>query len=145
MSVIGWILTTIGMVYLINMKTIRQTYAIDASLAEVWQAFFDPKVIDRWGGGPADISEKENSGFSLWGGEIHGSNRKIIKHKTLVQDWFDSDKWDAPSKVTVTFNAKGDQTVVSLLHENIPDASLEDIDEGWKKFYFGPMKDALEA
>jgi uncharacterized protein YndB with AHSA1/START domain len=127
------------------MKTIKQTYKIKANLASVWQAFFDPKVIDSWGGGPAKISEKENTDFSLWGGEIHGTNRKIITHKLLVQDWYDSDKWEAPSKVTLSFVEQGGHTTVELLHENIPDASADDIAEGWKKFYLGPMKELLEA
>jgi activator of HSP90 ATPase len=126
------------------MKKITQSYTIKAPVKEVWQAFFDPSVINRWGGGPAFISETENSDFSLWGGEIHGKNLTIIKYKTLVQDWFDGNKWTKPSKVTFTFKSGDGQTVVGLLHENIPDASVDDIDEGWKKFYLGPIKDLLE-
>jgi activator of HSP90 ATPase len=126
------------------MKKITQSYAIKAPVKQVWQAFFDPDMIERWGGGPAVISQTENTDFSLWGGEIHGRNLKIIKYKTLVQDWFDGNKWAHPSKVTFTFKPAGRQTIVELLHENIPDKSVEDIAEGWKKFYLGPIKDMLE-
>lgn len=126
------------------MQKINQKYTINAPLNQVWQAFFDPSVIDKWGGGPAVMAEKENFDFSLWGGEIHGTNLKIVKHKSLVQDWFDSNIWIEPSRVTFTFRSDGDSTVVDLLQENITDASVQDIDEGWKDFYLGPIKELLE-
>jgi uncharacterized protein YndB with AHSA1/START domain len=40
------------------MKTLKQTYLIDVSVEEVWRALVDPKIIDKWGGGPAKMEGK---------------------------------------------------------------------------------------
>lgn len=60
-------------VYLYNtMKTIKQTYLINASRQDVWQALIDPVIIDKWGGGPARMNDRVGTEFSLWGGDIYG-------------------------------------------------------------------------
>ena len=91
------------------MKTIKQTYLINAPLENVWQSLVDPKIIDDWGGGPAKMSEENGTEFSLWGGDIHGKNIEVIPNKKLVQDWKEDD-WDNYSKVTFTLKEEGDKT-----------------------------------
>ncbi|MAG60065.1 hypothetical protein CMO96_04730 [Candidatus Woesebacteria bacterium] len=53
-------------------KKIEKDYHIKASKDKVWQALVDPDVVNRWGGGPATMSDEEGSEFKLWGGDIHG-------------------------------------------------------------------------
>ncbi|MBI2021721.1 SRPBCC domain-containing protein [Candidatus Daviesbacteria bacterium] len=125
------------------MKTIKQSYLINAQVSKVWQALVNPKIIDEWGGGPAKMSEREGSSFSLWGGDIHGSNLKVIKNKQLVQDWYSGD-WENSSKVTFTLKSDGQKTEVDLLHEEVPDDEADEIEDGWQRFYLGPLKDYLE-
>lgn len=125
------------------MKTIQQTYLIKADIRKVWQALTDPKVIDEWGGGPAKMDEKEGTKFSLWAGDIHGTNTKVVSNKELAQDWFSGD-WAAPSKVTFTLTPHEHGVMVHLLHEDIPDKDADDITDGWGKYYLGPLKDLLE-
>jgi len=126
------------------MKTIEQTYKIKASVDKVWQALVDPVVIDRWGGGPAKMKAEVGSKFSLWGGDIHGTNTKIIKAKLLEQDWF-SGNWAEPSKVVFKLKADGELAIVELKHTDVPDSELRDIDQGWKDFYLNPIKELLES
>ncbi|MBI2034633.1 MAG: SRPBCC domain-containing protein [Candidatus Levybacteria bacterium] len=125
------------------MKTIKQSYLINASIQDVWQALTDPRVIDKWGGGPAHMDDKVGTKFTLWGGDIHGENVKVVKNKELVQDWYGG-KWEKPSKVKFTLIEKGDKTEVNLLHENVPNEEAKDIEEGWKLYYLGPLKKLLE-
>jgi activator of HSP90 ATPase len=125
------------------MKEIEQTYHIDASVEEVWSCFIDPTQIEAWGGGPAKMKEKEGEEFSLWGGDIHGTNTKVVKEKTLVQDWYGG-KWDKPSKVTFTFHSDGDKTVVDLTQTDVPEDEVQSIADGWKEYYIGAMKQYLE-
>lgn len=125
------------------MKTIKQIYKINASVADVWKALVDPEVIDKWGGGPARMDDKVGTRFSLWGGEIHGKNIKVVKNKELVQEWFGG-KWDKPSKVTFTLIMKNNVTEVNLLHEDVPDEEAKSITDGWKTYYLGPLKKLLE-
>ena len=93
---------------------IKQTYRIQAPIAEVWKAYVDPKYIDRWGGGSAKMDDRVGTKFSLWGGSIWGTNTKVIKEKKLVQEWYSESehgKWGQPSLVTFTLHKKKVQCV----------------------------------
>jgi uncharacterized protein YndB with AHSA1/START domain len=124
------------------MKTIQQSYVIHAPLAEVWKALVDPAYIEKWGGGPAKMSDQLGA-FSIWGGEIHGTNTEVVSERKLVQDWT-AGKWKEPSKVVFTLSSTGDDTKLELLQEKIPDEDFKEIEHGWTSYYLGPMKKFLE-
>lgn len=125
------------------MKTIKQSYLVNASVEKVWQALVDPKMIEGWGARPAVMSEEEGKEFSLWGGDIHGKNVKVAPQKELVQEWYGGD-WEKPSLATFNLRSKDGKTQIDLLHEDVPDSEADDIDNGWKRYYLGPMKEYLE-
>ncbi|MBI4038460.1 SRPBCC domain-containing protein [Candidatus Daviesbacteria bacterium] len=125
------------------MKIIRQTYLISAARQAVWQALINPVSIDKWGGGPAHMNDKVGTEFTLWGGDIYGKNIKVVDDRELVQEWFGG-KWEKPSKVTFSLKDQSGKTKIDLLHENIPDSEAKDINEGWKSYYLGPIKELLE-
>lgn len=125
------------------MTNIKQTYFIKAPIKKVWQALVDPKIINKWGGGPTKMSDKVGFKFSLWGGDIHGKNTEVIPGKKLVQDWM-SGEWEHYSKVTFNMLEEKSETKVELIHENIPDKEARDIAEGWKDYYINPLKELLE-
>ncbi len=125
------------------MKKIKQTYLINAPVEKVWEALVDPKVIEKWGAGPAIMNPQEAFEFSLWGGDIHGKNTKIIERKQLIQEWYEKG-WEKPSRVTFNLSSKDNKTEIELIHEQIPDSRLKDIDQGWKDYYLGPIKKLLE-
>ena len=125
------------------MKIIQQTYIIKAPLEKVWKALTDPKIIEKWGGGPAIMDNKEGTKFTLWGGDIFGKNISVVPEKKLQQEWY-AGEWDEPSIVLFTLTSNGDTTTVDLLHDNIPDSEATEIESGWKDYYMGPLKDLLE-
>lgn len=125
------------------MKTIKQTYLINASRQDVWQALIDPEIIDKWGGGPTRMNDRVGTEFSLWGGDIYGKNIKVVDGKELIQEWFGG-KWENPSKVTFTLKEKDGAIEIDLLHEGVPDKEAKDIYQGWKTYYLGPLKKLLE-
>lgn len=125
------------------MKTLKQTYIIGAPIEKVWEALVDPKVIDDWGGGPAKMSPEEGFEFEVWGGDIWGKNLKVVPGKQLVQEWT-AGQWDKPSKVTFKLSEQGGKTKVDLLHEDVPDSEVDEIDDGWERYYLGPLKGFLE-
>ncbi|MBI3260888.1 SRPBCC domain-containing protein [Candidatus Berkelbacteria bacterium] len=125
------------------MKIIRKSYLIGAPVAKVYQALVDPKIIDRWGAGPAQMSDRVGATFSLWGGDIHGTNRKIVKNKTIVQDWFGGD-WEKPSKLTIELTGEKGKTRVDLTHQDVPEKEIKSFASGWDEYYFGAIKELLE-
>ncbi|OGM02381.1 hypothetical protein A2115_02865 [Candidatus Woesebacteria bacterium GWA1_41_8] len=125
------------------MKTIRKRYLIKAPVVKVWQALINPNVIEKWGGGPAKMSEKTGEEFSLWGGEVHGKNIEVVVNKKLVQEW-SSGNWPSPSIATFVLTEKNGSTVLKLLHNKIPDGEAPDIDDVWDLYYLGEIKRLLE-
>ncbi|MFI5240645.1 MAG: SRPBCC domain-containing protein [Candidatus Saccharimonadia bacterium] len=127
------------------MKTIVQNYEISATIDQVWEALVSPSKIEEWGGGPSvEMQATKGSEFKLWGGDIYGTNTKVEAPKLLEQDW-NTDGFDKPSKVTFALSAKNGVTHLLLTHSNVPDDREQDISEGWKEYYLGPMKQLLEA
>ena len=125
------------------MKTIKQIYLINSSLEEVWKALTDPKYINDWGGGPAKMDDKVGTKFEFWGGDIYGKNIDVIPLKKLVQEWFGGN-WKKPSIVTFALREEKDGVKIDLLHTDIPDNEAKDIEQGWKEYYLGPLKEYLE-
>ena len=125
------------------MKSFSKTYVIKSSISKVWDALVNPNTIDNWGGGPAKMAPVAGTKFSLWGGDIHGTNTKVTSEKKLVQDWYSGD-WPEPSVVTFSLTGTGDTTEVKLTHTNIPDAEFSDIKSGWDDYYMIPLKKLAE-
>jgi activator of HSP90 ATPase len=125
-------------------KKLKQEYEIAAPLSSVWKALTDTKVINKWGGGPAKMKPEVGFKFSFWGGDITGSNTKVISMKQLNQDWM-AGKWDEFSKVVFKLSNKAGVTTVVLTQTGIPFKEFKDIADGWDRYYFGEIKKLLES
>ncbi|MBN8695818.1 MAG: SRPBCC domain-containing protein [Bacteroidetes bacterium] len=126
------------------MPTIQQTYEMNATAEEVFEALVNSEIIQIWSQDEAKMSDQVGGSFMLWGGQMFGTNLEVVKNKKLVQEWC-YDQWDAPSKVTFTIKTKGKKTVVELLHEDVPEKSLKSITEGWNDYYLGAMQEMFET
>ncbi len=126
------------------MTSLTQTYHIDASVENVWDALVNPDTIEAWGGVPANMSDRLVA-FTLWDGEIHGKNLKVVKEKELVQEWYAWDQSLGASTVTFRLSTEGKETVVELTQTNIPESEYEDVEAGWRNFYMEPLIELVEA
>lgn len=125
------------------MKTITQTYTVRGSLESVWNALTDPSTIEQWGAGPAVMDANVGTTFSLWGGDIHGKNIEVEPEKKLVQEWYGG-KWDEPSIATFELRQKDDTVIITFTQTHVPENDYADIDDGWKRYYLGPLKEYVE-
>lgn len=125
------------------MKSLEQSYEIKAPVEKVWQALVDPKIIDDWGGGPAEMDDQAGTEWKLWGGDIHGRNLEVEPNEKLVQNWYSGD-WPAPSVCTFELSDRDGITTVNLTHVNIPDNEFDEVESGWRDYYLGPLKELLE-
>lgn len=125
------------------MSTIQKTYEMNATPEEVFEALVNPEMVESWSGDEAKMNANVGGKFSLWGGQMFGTNLEVIKNKKLVQEWC-YDQWKEPSKVTFTIKAKGKKTVLDLLHEDVPEKSVNSISDGWDAYYLGAMQDMFE-
>ncbi|MCK5170860.1 MAG: SRPBCC domain-containing protein [Bacteroidales bacterium] len=125
------------------MKDFKQYFIIPATPEEVYMSLTNPFTIELWSGYPAVMSDKPNTEFSLWEGDITGKNIEFELNKKIVQEWYFGDQVQQ-SLVTIKLfeNKKGTQ--IELIHTNIPDEDYDNIIEGWKEFYFGAIKTFFE-
>ena len=122
------------------MKTIRQSYFINASPEEVFAAITNPFTIELWSGYHASMEAKEGTEFSIFDGDIAGKNLKITENAQLVQEWYFGDRQEE-SIVTIDLVSHKGGTKVNLEHTNIPDEDLEEFQEGWNLYYWGSIKE----
>jgi len=121
------------------MKNIHQKHHITAPVEDVYLALTNPLTIELWSGYPAEMSTVVGSEFSLFEGEIVGKNLEFKLNNLIKQQWyFEGEPKD--SIVTITLKPEKNNTVIELLHENVPDEVFEEMEDGWKKIYFGSLK-----
>jgi activator of HSP90 ATPase len=121
------------------MKNIRQKHHITATVEEVYLALTNPLTIELWSGYPAEMSTEKGSEFSLYEGEIVGKNLDFQKDSLIKQQWyFEGESND--SIVTIILKPEKDNTIIELIHENVPEQVFDEMVEGWKKNYFGSLK-----
>jgi uncharacterized protein YndB with AHSA1/START domain len=121
------------------MKTIRQIHHIPATPSEVYIALTNPFTIELWSGYPAEMSTEKGSEFSIFEGDISGKNLEFKENEIIKQQWyFEGEVED--SLVTLSLKPDKNNTIVEVLHENVPDEIYEEMTEGWKKNYFGSLK-----
>jgi activator of HSP90 ATPase len=121
------------------MKTIRQTHHITATPIEIYIALTNPFTIELWTGYPAVMSMETGSEFSIFEGDIIGKNIEFKENKMIKQQWYFEGERE-PSFVTLSFKPEGNETIVEVIHENVPELVYEEMVEGWKKNYFGSLK-----
>jgi activator of HSP90 ATPase len=65
--------------------------------------------------------------------------------RKIVQSWRYSD-WPEGvySRATFALSEAGGKTRLSFTQTGVPDDKYEDIKQGWKDYYWGPMKEMLE-
>jgi activator of HSP90 ATPase len=120
------------------MKKIEQIHFINASPEEVFTAITNPFTIELWSGYPAKMEAKENTEFSLFDGDIAGRNLKVIENKLLVQEWYFGDR-EEESIVTIHLKQHMTGTKVMLEQINIPDEEFDELEKGWKLYYWGAI------
>ena len=127
------------------MDTIKQTYLINASPAEVWRALTDPEVIEAWSNADAEFEPVVGAEYALWDGSICGEIVEVTPRKKLVQTW-QPDNWErTDSVVTFKLTPVGKKTRVDLLHENVEAFDYAETCEGWDLYYLGAIKRMFDA
>jgi activator of HSP90 ATPase len=82
---------------------------------------------------------------TISGGDISGEILELVPDKKIVQSWRYSD-WPEGvySKATFELEAIEKGTRLTFTQSGVPDDKYEDIKQGWKDYYWAPMKAMLE-
>jgi len=126
------------------MKTIRQSTTFKATPHEVYEALMDSRKHARFTGAKARISHKVGGRFTAYDDYIEGVNLNLVPDKKIVQSWRGSD-WpkDHYSKATFSLKKIKNGTHLTFTQSGVPDQYYNDISQGWRDYYWKPMKEML--
>jgi uncharacterized protein YndB with AHSA1/START domain len=128
-------------------RTITVSDVIPAAAAEIYAAWLDSMAhAAMTGGGKATASPEVGAPYSAWDGYINGLNLALNPGKRIEQTWRSTDfnPGDPDSTLTVLLEPAEQGTKVTLVHSGVPD-QLADFADGWRQYYFEPMKSYFAA
>ena len=112
---------------------------IPAPTAEVFDGWLDPKVP----GNPWNMAEKlllnpQVDGFFYWlikGNSHYGRFTEVERPSRIQHTWMSRSTLGEESTVTVTFQKKGEGTLMTLVHSGLPDTDGgRGHEKGWNYF-----------
>jgi activator of HSP90 ATPase len=128
------------------MKTgrIQQTVTFqNARPMEVYNLIMDPKKHSAFSGSKVTMSNKIDGKFQVFDGYCTGFNIELKEGKKIVQAWhFKEEGWpdDHLSICTFVFEKVPTGTKLIFTQTDIPEHKIDSLKEGWKLYYWQPMK-----
>ena len=126
-------------------KPIHHEVLIKAAAKKIYDALTDSKKFSEFSGGaPTDICNEAGGAFSMFGGMISGRNIELLPGQRLVQAWR-AGNWPEGVYSIVKFElkAQGADTLLVFDHTGFPPENRDDLDGGWIKMYWDPIKKYL--
>jgi len=126
-----------------EVTTIRQRATIAAPPDEVYRALMDARLHSRFTGSTARIGKAVGDAFSAYDGYIEGLNLALEPGRRIVQSWrAREDGWpeDHYSQVSYRLEGVDGGTRLELTHERVPAELAESFRQGWKEYYWTPLK-----
>jgi len=127
--------------------TIKQTVTFNAAPKAVYDQLMNAKKHGAFTGSKVKMSNKVNGKFEIFDGYCHGHNIELKENKKIVQAWhFTEEGWpeDHLSICTFAFEKTTKGTKLTFTQSNIPENKHNTLKTGWKKYYWEPMKLALQ-
>jgi len=122
-------------------KTLEFTFerTIPASPAEVFDAWLDPKVPGNpWNAAEKFILDPKVDGLFYWRlttNTHYGRFTKVDRPARIEHTWVSPSTQGRESMVTVTFAKQGENTLMTLVHSDLPDTDGgRGHEKGWNYF-----------
>ena len=110
--------------------------------SKVYNAWLNTEEHSSMKGEKATASPKVGGKFTAWDNYIYGKNIDLKKNKRIIQTWRGTDfpAGADDSILIIRFDKSGNGTKITLIHSEIPDGMGKNYAEGWREYYFKPMK-----
>jgi activator of HSP90 ATPase len=133
----------------VDTRSIKESIILPCTPEKAFEAWMDSEKHGEMIEGNAKIENHVGEEFSIWDGAITGKTLELNPEKLqIVQEWrYEYDDWpkDSPSKIILEFlphNKTGCKLQFS--QTEIPSKYVEEIEKGWKEYYWEPMKKYLK-
>lgn len=126
-----------------NTIELRITFKI--SPERLYNAWLDSAEHSEMTGTSSVASAIAGAEFKAWDGYISGKNLELVDGRKIVQSWRTTDflEEDPDSRLEIRFDPAPGGSVLTLIHSDIPEGQ-PDYAEGWREYYFEPMKAYFE-
>ncbi|MGA8275911.1 MAG: SRPBCC domain-containing protein [Thermoplasmata archaeon] len=126
-------------------KNLRQTVTIRASPHEVYETLVNPKEHAKFSGAAARMVAKPGGHFSHYDGSLEGVVVHLEKDHRIVLAWR-STGWPQGHFSIADFllTKVGGGTRLEFSQFGIPTSDFADISDGWRQYYWAPLKSYLE-
>jgi activator of HSP90 ATPase len=127
----------------VKTTSVKQTATIPATPKQVYNALMNSEIHSAFTGAKAVIGKKAGTYYSAYDGYIAGKTIELEAGKKNVQTWIAmEDKWPECHESLITFrlSEKGDKTLISFVHENVPIVISKNFVSDWKDYYWNPLK-----
>lgn len=123
-------------------EKLRLTLMLPVVPSRIYAAWLNSREHSAFTGGEAVISARKGAAFTAWDGYISGKNLELEKDKRILQSWRAEEfaAADEDSLLELLFEKSGNGTKLTLIHSNIPAGLGKSYQQGWKDYYFTPMK-----
>ncbi len=126
-------------------KQLSISATISAPPDKVYEAYLSSTEHAAMTGSAAKIENRISGTFMAWDGYITGTITELVKNRKIVQAWrstdFEADDPDSILELSFEGVQDGKGTKLVLTHKNLPEGTEEEYRQGWKEFYFEPMKE----
>lgn len=123
-------------------RTIKQSVLLPATPVEVFDALVNAKKHAAFTGAPARSANKVGGKFTAWDGYISGRYLALVPGKKIVEEWR-TNNWPAdypPSLIDFNFERSGAATRLTMIQSKVPAAQAAQYRQGWKDYYWTPLK-----
>jgi activator of HSP90 ATPase len=118
----------------------------NASPKEVYSLYMDSKKHSDVTKAEAKITAKEGGKMTAHKKYISGKFFQLKPGRLIVQSWrstaFKPENVD--STLILHFEPKGKDTLMTMIHANVPDHEVKGVTPGWHEHYWEPMKEYLK-
>lgn len=124
-------------------KILKQKVIIPAEPDDVYGAIIDGKKHSDFTGSKATSDPKVGGNFTAWDGYIFGKYIELEKGKKIVQEWVTTEwpKGYPPSIFELKLKKVQGGTEIEMTHSKVPEEQADDYDQGWKDYYWKPLKE----
>jgi len=124
-----------------SVRDLRQTVHIKASPHEVFESLVDPREHAKFTGASAKLERRIGGKFAHWDNSLQGVVVDLKKDSRIVLAWR-STGWPEGHFSIAQFDltpARGGTRLVFSQY-GIPADDFADIRDGWKQYYWTPLK-----
>jgi activator of HSP90 ATPase len=123
-------------------EKVKLSVTLPASPDVIYKAWLSSKEHTAFTGEETKSSSKKGGTYTAGGGYMWGKNLELEPGKKIVQSWRSTDfpKDAENSQIEILLEKSGKGTKLTLIHSSIPKGQTDIYKQGWKDFYFTPMK-----